>query len=205
MRPTIIIACAAIALGAFAGGFFYARNTEGAPSSIREVETLKETVTVFRTFTSESERQKNAVERVIERRVAVPCRCQSCPESAPQTVEEWPKGEQDIAPSVTRTGTVVLNERIVERAIGTTERLKIGAFSGAAASDSTVRESVLPEAPKPARWRVSALAGYDWTDAVPVYGLAAGMRLLGPVELGVWATVSQRLHGAAGVSVSAVW
>lgn len=203
MRASAIKRGTLLALGAFAGGFFCARETAREPSCVAEAVT--ETVTLVRTVQAEAERSTQATERIIERRIAVPCRCPACPDPNPQTAEERPQGEPENAPTIPRMGTVVLDERIVERAFGTTEKLKIGAFSGETASDSSVRESAPQEASTPARWRVSALAGYDWTDAVPVYGLAAGMRLVGPVELGVWATVSQRLHGAAGVSVSAAW
>lgn len=201
MRASVIKRGTLLALGAFAGGFFCARETAREPSCVAEAVT--ETVTLVRTVQAEAERSETATERVIERRIAVPCRCPKVEISKTET----PTARDINVPSKDQPsdGILVLDERIVERAFGTTEKLKIGAFSGAATSDSSVRESAPQEASTPARWRVSAMAGYDWTDAVPVYGLAAGMRLVGPVELGVWATVSQRLHGAAGVSVSAAW
>lgn len=197
MKPRSIPYWLLLALGAFAGGFFCALERHQVPIR-REVETLTETVTVFHGVQIEAERSTQATERIIERRIAVPCRYPQA--SAPQTaMQEAPKKEAPV-------GTVVMEERILERAAGTSERLRLGALDAAAASIAS--ESQKAEAVSPVsvpRWRLSALAGYDWTDAVPVYGLSTGMRLVGPVEIGVWFTVSQRLHGAVGLSVSAAW
>ena len=179
----------------FAGGFFIARLTETDAQCVAD--TFTETATVIRTIQAEAERSSQATERIIERKIAVPCKCSkldiSKTETPIQTAETQP------------TGTLVLDERIVERAVGTTEKLKIGAFSDFRSDVSAVQEKPQESQARPPRWRLGVMAGYDWTDAVPIYGLTAGMRLVGPVEVGVWSTVSQRLHGAVGLSVAASW
>lgn len=189
-----------LALGSFAGGFFCARATE---TEVRcTAETFTETRTIVRTVQAEAERSAQATERVIERRIAVPCKCPSAVISKTETTTSL----SDETPPSEAAGVIVMDERIFERSVGASERLRLGAFESAAGTVSA--ESQKAEAPESAslpRWRLAALAGYDWTDAVPVYGLSAGMRLVGPVEIGVWATVSQRLHGAVGLSVSAAW
>ena len=185
----------------FAGGFFCARATETEVHCTAD--TFTETRTIVRTVQAETERSTQATERVIERRIAVPCKCPKVDISKMETATDKDTnvpGKESIS-----DGILVMDERIIERAMGTTERLKIEGFSTDTHQLAAVKEKPSEQAVRLPRWRLGLMSGYDWTDAVPIYGLSAGMRLVGPVEIGVWSTVSQRLHGAVGLSVSAAW
>ena len=191
-----------VAVGAsFAGGFFCARATETEFHCTAD--TFTETRTVVRTVQTEAERSAQATERIIERRIAVPCKCPKVVLSEMETATD--KDTNVPSKESTSDGILVMDERIIERAMGTTERLKIDGFSESLNTLSAMKEKPAEQAVRLPRWRLGLMAGYDWTDAVPIYGLSAGMRLVGPIEIGVWATVSQRLHGAVGLSVSAAW
>ena len=89
----------------------------------------------------------------------------------------------------------------MERALTRGERLRFdGDFARAHANESH-REVEAVTAPELPRWRLSALAGWSWSDREPVFGLTAAARILGPLELGAWAMATRDLNGAAGLSV----
>ena len=95
----------------------------------------------------------------------------------------------------------ILEERVVERALSRSEKLRFDSDFARAESASTHRENEVATAPEPPRWRLGALAGWSWRDSEPVFGLTAAARVLGPLELGAWAIASRDLQGAAGLSV----
>jgi len=175
-----------------AGGYAYAKATE--PEKICIADSLTETVTVVRTMKAETTQEQHASEKIIERKIAVPCKCprqQECNKDTVQPTES--------------SGVLVMDERIIERSLGSSESLKFEGFSQDHLFAGRTKETPVKTNPDTHRWRVSVLGGYDWTEAVPVYGVSAGMRVLGPIEIGAWTTVNQRLHGAAGASVSVSW
>lgn len=177
-----------------AGGYAYAKATE--PEKICIADSLTETVTVVKTVKAETTQEQHASEKIIERKIAVPCKCQQ-QKSCDKDINVPDKPSPD--------GILVMDERIIERSLGSSESLKFEGFSQDQLFTGRTKETPVKTNLDSHRWRVSVLGGYDWSDAVPVYGVSAGMRVLGPIEVGAWTTVNQRLHGAAGASVSVSW
>ena len=110
-------------------------------------------------------------------------------------------GDADEAGAMGFSRFAILEERVVERALSRSEKLRFDSDFARAESASTHRENEVATAPEPPRWRLGALAGWSWRDSEPVFGLTAAARVLGPLELGAWAIASRDLQGAAGLSV----
>lgn len=173
------------------GGYAYAKATE--PEKVCIADSLTETVTVVKTVKTETTQEQHASEKIIERKIAVPCKC-----------PRQPACNQEAVQPTESSGVLVMDERIIERSLGSSESLKFDGFSQDQVFAGRTKEAPV-KTNLDSRWRVSVMGGYDWSDAVPVYGVSAGMRVLGPIEVGAWTTVNQRLHGAAGASVSVSW
>ena len=200
-----------IALGAFAGGFFCAHIAQMAePAKIHEAETLKETVTVVQTMAAEAETKVEQVDRVIERKIAVPCKCRRQNQrTSEDSSAVSSSNDKDInvpdKPSSDGDGILVMDERIIERALSSSERLRLDAVSAASGNTEVKREFQQTE-PRPLPdWQLSVLAGWNWHRKSTVYGVEVSRRIIGPVSLGVWGLSDRTGRGAAGISASVSW
>ena len=198
-----------IALGAFAGGFFCAKSTMlTEPAKIHEVETLKETVTVVQTMAAEAETKVEQVDRVIERKIAVPCKCRRQLQRTTEENSAVPSSndtDTNVSEKSSSDGILVMDERIIERALSSSERLRLDAVSAASGNTEVKREFQQTE-PRPLPdWQLSVLAGWNWHRKSTVYGVEVSRRIIGPVSLGVWGLSDRTGRGAAGISTSVSW
>lgn len=175
-------------------GFWCGRAN--APARIeREVETIEQVRTVFVRERVEATRESEATERIVERRILAPC-----PVCMPGEEKTSENGQLEAFP-----GRVLIEERVIERAIAQSERLQFDATAASREDLLVHSEAERIEARELPRWSLNALVGWSWSDATPVYGLALGVRVVGPLELGVWGTSSAAFRGAAGVSAGIRW
>ena len=201
-----------MALG-FAGGFFCARAT--APARVeREAEAIEQVRTVVVRERVEVERQARASERIVERRVVEPCPvcAGEAPAMAAATAATAAMATTAVAaigaPALRQPtiGRAVIEERVIERALSSSARLGFEGSGIASGASRSAHAAERIEGPPPLpRWRLSALVGYAWGEGAPVYGLAVGVRLIGPLEVGAWGATSAELRGAAGVSAGVRW
>ena len=152
----------------------------------------------------EAEQQARATERIVERRVIGGCPACVPPHSVRAAdAASCPAPAEASLPSV--PGNVILEERIIERAMAQRARRQLDLATAEEEASAGHSERQRIERPLALRWRLSVLAGYAWSDGEPVYGLAAGARVIGPFELGAWGIMSAELRGAAGLSVGLRW
>lgn len=145
------------------------------------MEEVHDTMVVVRAEVRESHTEKSEVERVVERKVSVPCDCPVCDGVKP-------------------VGVAVLDERIVERAVKASESLRFEVSDLGLGSSSSVAQKSVETPPRPPAWRLGVLGGATggWKPVLGVYGTR---RLAGPFEAGVWAVGTKDLKLTGGVSV----
>lgn len=172
---------------------------ESTTKTEREIETIDQVRTVFVREFVEVARQSAATERIVERRVVEAC--PRCSISRP----ECPLGDASAPTGDGGPGRIILDERIVERAVSQSERLRFDGDRLASSASTARSESERAGRSGAPRWRASALIGASWPEASPIYGLGASVRLVGPLELGAWGAVDRTFRGAAGLSVGIAW
>lgn len=171
----------------FAGFIAGRQSAETHIETRTEAEIVTETVTVFHRLTQKREDEHKETERVIHRKVIIPCKC--------------PKAEEFSTADNLSTGGAVVAEEITERETADRSLLLVENSETAARAtmaETQAREVVHTHDPV---WRLGAGIGFDWGRRQPVLTLEANRRILGPVSLGVWASSDRHLKGAAGVKV----
>lgn len=150
------------------------------------VETFEQVRTVIVREHVEIQRKSEATERIVERKILVPqCELQKPPEQI--------------------QGKVLLEERIIERAIAQSEQLRLDSGGASQQGLSVHEESSSRQVTSGPDWNVQVMGGVTALRWTPTLGAMVTRRIIGPFSVGLWGTYATDGQFAGGASVGVQW
>lgn len=202
----------------FSVGALSALTVSGVLSKETETKTIVETVTetkfVYKTIYKESERKEEkkdiSKEKVVERRIAVPCKCPSCDGVSKQKSFRadsglvWKAGELSFE---LPEGYYVIEEKIGEKELDKTfssSEMSVQSIAeGKAKERSDSSEEVFHlEKQKSIDWIIGASVGYSFGGGSVEYGVNVQRRIIGPIYIGLSGSLDGKLHSSLSANAS---